>query len=168
MASHVKVAAPARGCTSTKIASFTPSNSMALPTGASMTCGSPRTVVAWPPVRSRRSNVQVTTSSAARSDTQTRITAAAARRDLMPSRARLYSAAIVILLAVFAETPASQARNYKPVTDAMLLNPDPADWPSWRRTLDGWGYSPLTQINTQNAHQLQLPWSGTIAPRLRE
>jgi PQQ-dependent dehydrogenase (methanol/ethanol family) len=86
----------------------------------------------------------------------------------MSSRARLYSAAIVILLAVLAETPALQVTDFKPVTDAMLLNPDPADWPSWRRTLDGWGYSPLKQINTQNAHQLQLAWSWTLAPGLSQ
>ena len=34
-----------------------------------------------------------------------------------------------------------------PVTDAMLANPDPADWPMWRRTLNNWGYSPLDQID---------------------
>ena len=27
----------------------------------------------------------------------------------------------------------------------MLQNPDPADWLMWRRTLHGWGYSPLDQ-----------------------
>jgi alcohol dehydrogenase (cytochrome c) len=80
----------------------------------------------------------------------------------------LYSAAIVILLAVLAERPASQVREFKPVTEAMLLNPDPGDWPNWRRTLDGWGYSPLKQINTQNAHQLQLAWSWTLAPGLSQ
>src|SRR5262245_36170192 len=119
-------------------------------------------------MRSSRSNVQVTTSSAARIETETRIAAVAARRYLMTSRPRLYSSAIVMLLAVFAETPASQVRDFKPVTDAMLLNPDPADWPNWRRTLDGWGYSPLKQINTQNAHQLQLAWSWTLAPGLSQ
>jgi alcohol dehydrogenase (cytochrome c) len=86
----------------------------------------------------------------------------------MKSRARLYSAAVVILLAVLVENPASQVRDFKPVTDAMLLNPDPADWPNWRRTLDGWGYSPLKQITTQNAHQLQLAWSWTLAPGLSQ
>ena len=49
------------------------------------------------------------------------------------------------------------------MTDAMLLTPDPADWPNWRRTLDGWGYSPLKQITTQNVHQLQLAWSWALA-----
>lgn len=41
----------------------------------------------------------------------------------------------------------------------MLLDPDPGDWLHWRRTLDGWGHSPLDQINRDNAHQLQLVWS---------
>src|SRR5689334_20562707 len=29
----------------------------------------------------------------------------------------------------------------------MLQNPAPGDWLMWRRTLNGWGYSPLEQIN---------------------
>ena len=36
-----------------------------------------------------------------------------------------------------------RARRYVPVTDAMLQKPDPGDWLMWRRTPDGWGYSPL-------------------------
>jgi alcohol dehydrogenase (cytochrome c) len=63
---------------------------------------------------------------------------------------------------------AGQAKEFKPVTDAMLLNPDPADWPNWRRTLDGWGYSPLKQINTRNVHQLQLAWSWGLSAGLSQ
>ena len=51
------------------------------------------------------------------------------------------------------------ARRFTPITDAVLARPDAADWPNWRRTLDGWGFSPLDQINTRNVHQLQLAWS---------
>ena len=58
----------------------------------------------------------------------------------------------------------AQDRDFTPVTDAMLENPDPADWLSWRRTLDGWGHSPLDQITTDNAHRLQLAWSWGVAP----
>ena len=58
----------------------------------------------------------------------------------------------------------AQDRDFIPVTDAMLENPDPADWLNWRRTLDGWGYSPLDQINTVNVHQLQLVWSWQLGP----
>src|SRR5947208_11020553 len=53
----------------------------------------------------------------------------------------------------------AQVREFKPVTDAMLQNPDPGDWLNWRRTLDGWGYSPLKQITRRNVAQLQLVWS---------
>ena len=91
----------------------------------------------------------------------------------MTHPARVLGAAIVMLLGgivavgqVKDGTP--QGAPYKPVTDAMLLTPDPADWPNWRRTLDGWGYSPLKQITTQNVHQLQLAWSWTLAPGLSQ
>ena len=50
------------------------------------------------------------------------------------------------------------------VTDAMLANPNPADWLSWRRTLDGWGYSPLDQITPANVGSLQLAWSWAVEP----
>ena len=53
---------------------------------------------------------------------------------------------------------AAQEGDVAPVTDAMLQNPDPADWLNWRRTLDGWGYSPLDQIDRNNVHRLQLVW----------
>ena len=53
----------------------------------------------------------------------------------------------------------AQGRPFTPVTDAMLQNPAPENWLAWRRTPDGWGYSPLNQITKENAHQLQLVWS---------
>ena len=34
---------------------------------------------------------------------------------------------------------AGQSAPFEPVTDAMIQNPDPKDWLSWRRTLDSWG-----------------------------
>ena len=46
-----------------------------------------------------------------------------------------------------------------PVSDAMLRQPPDADWLNWRRSDDGFGYSPLTQINRSNARRLQLAWS---------
>ncbi len=74
----------------------------------------------------------------------------------------MVAAAIVILFAGF--VTGAQVKDFTPVTEAMLLNPQAADWPNWRRTVDGWGYSPLTQINTQNVHQLQLAWSWAMRP----
>ena len=58
----------------------------------------------------------------------------------------------------------AQEREFTPVSDAVLQDPDPADWLNWRRTLDGWGYSPLDQIDTSNAGELQLAWSWGIEP----
>ncbi len=49
--------------------------------------------------------------------------------------------------------------DFVPVTDAMLQNPDPADWLMWRRTLDGWGYSPLDQVDRENVQELKTAWS---------
>ena len=46
-----------------------------------------------------------------------------------------------------------------PVTDEMLANPDPADWPMWRRTLDNWGYSPLEEIDRRNVSELRMVWT---------
>jgi alcohol dehydrogenase (cytochrome c) len=46
-----------------------------------------------------------------------------------------------------------------PVTDEMLRNPPPGDWLNWRRTDNGWGYSPLTQINRKNVKDLKVAWT---------
>jgi alcohol dehydrogenase (cytochrome c) len=53
----------------------------------------------------------------------------------------------------------AQVRDYRLVTEATLRNPAAGDWLHWRRTDSAWGYSPLDQINRQNASQLQLAWS---------
>jgi len=48
---------------------------------------------------------------------------------------------------------------FAPVTDAMLANPAAADWPMWRRTLNNWGYSPLSEIGRRNVAQLRMVWT---------
>ena len=50
------------------------------------------------------------------------------------------------------------------VTDEMLHRPSADDWLHWRRTSDGWGYSPLEHINRSNVHQMQLAWSWAMDP----
>ena len=55
--------------------------------------------------------------------------------------------------------PAFAQPAFVPVTDAMLQDPDPADWPMWRRTLDTFGFSPLDQIDRKNVARLGLAWS---------
>jgi alcohol dehydrogenase (cytochrome c) len=49
-------------------------------------------------------------------------------------------------------------QSYKPVTAARLKNPDDGDWLMVRRTYDGWGYSPLTEITPGNVTRLQPVW----------
>ena len=53
---------------------------------------------------------------------------------------------------------------FVPVTDAMLQDPDPADWLMWRRTLDSWGYSPLDQIDRETVSDLRMVWSRALTP----
>ncbi len=82
----------------------------------------------------------------------------------MPSRVHLtLFACIAIILASASPAPA-QVGNVTPVTDEMLRNPDPGDWLSWRRTLDGWGYSPLDDVDTSNVGDLRLAWSWGLEP----
>ena len=52
---------------------------------------------------------------------------------------------------------------FVPVTDAMLQNPADGDWLMWRRTLDGWGYSPLDQIDRDNVGDLRMVWTRALA-----
>ena len=51
---------------------------------------------------------------------------------------------------------------FVPVTDEMLQDPAPGDWLMWRRTLDGWGYSPLDQIDRDNVGELRMVWSRAL------
>jgi alcohol dehydrogenase (cytochrome c) len=48
--------------------------------------------------------------------------------------------------------------NFIPLTEEMLRNPDPADWPMHRRNFYGHSYSPLDEINTDNVKNLRLEW----------
>ena len=70
--------------------------------------------------------------------------------------------ACVLSAAIGVAAPYAQTDDYRPVTDAMLQDPAPGDWLNWRRTLDGWGYSPLDQITTDNVDDLRLVWSWAI------
>ena len=55
--------------------------------------------------------------------------------------------------------PSAIPRDYRPVTPERLRNPDAADWLMVRRTYDGWGYSPLTQITPANVARLERVWT---------
>ena len=55
--------------------------------------------------------------------------------------------------------PSAVLQNYPAVTAERLKQPADGDWLMVRRTYDGWGYSPLDQINTKNVARLQPVWT---------
>jgi alcohol dehydrogenase (cytochrome c) len=67
------------------------------------------------------------------------------------------------LLAPASATPAIPMpeilQKYSPVTAARLRQPEDGNWLLFRRTYDGQGYSPLSQITPANVGKLQLAWS---------
>lgn len=56
-------------------------------------------------------------------------------------------------------TAAQASIDYTPVTDERLLNPEPENWLHYRGTYDGWGYSPLDQVSTENVQNLVSAWA---------
>lgn len=55
-----------------------------------------------------------------------------------------------------------KVEDFSPVTAEHLSKPPDGDWLSWRRTLDGWGYSPLDEVNLRTVGRLQLAWAITM------
>ena len=62
----------------------------------------------------------------------------------------------------WSDSASGQVTAFSPVTDQMLLNPDPADWLMVHRTYDFQSFSPLDQINRDNVGQLRLAWMRTM------
>ena len=50
-------------------------------------------------------------------------------------------------------------QKYAAVTAERLKKPEDGNWFHFRRTYDGWGFSPLGEINAKNVGRLQLVWS---------
>jgi alcohol dehydrogenase (cytochrome c) len=81
---------------------------------------------------------------------------------------RNLSPALVALLLAAATADGQTRDPFVPVTDAMLQNPDPADWLMWRRTFDLWGYSPLATIDRGNVGSLRMVWTRALGPGIQE
>ena len=65
--------------------------------------------------------------------------------------------------------PASaQVETFAPVTREMLLDPSPNDWLMYSRTYDSHRFSPLDQINRQNAGRLRMVWVRGMSPGIHE
>ncbi len=71
----------------------------------------------------------------------------------------LIGAAVLTVASGAVSVQAQPSGDFVPVTDAMLQAPAPEDWLTWRRTTDGWGYSPLDQIDRENVGDLRMVWS---------
>src|ERR1700730_13041489 len=77
----------------------------------------------------------------------------------------------VVLLAgapALAQAPQAPVNALTPVTDATLRNPPASDWLMWRRTYDGYGYSPLDQINKDKVKNLQPAGTWSFTPGATE
>jgi alcohol dehydrogenase (cytochrome c) len=57
---------------------------------------------------------------------------------------------------------------YTPVTDAMLADPAPGEWLTWRRTQDAHGFSPLDAITRKNVGSLRVAWTWSLPPGSNE
>ena len=73
-------------------------------------------------------------------------------------------ATVGLLAQLTGDLRAQTPDDFTPVTDAMLAQPLADDWPMWRRTLDGWGYSPLDQIDRTNVRTLRMVWTRALHP----
>jgi alcohol dehydrogenase (cytochrome c) len=72
---------------------------------------------------------------------------------------------------VAAPTPTATPRTvsaFVPVTDETMRAPKPEDWLMYRGNYQGWGYSPLDQINKSNVKGLQLVWARVMEPGINE
>ena len=88
---------------------------------------------------------------------------------MLERQTRLLSATALVFgacttLATAQDTEGGAIDDVTPVTDEMLLNPPDGDWLMWRRTYDGWGYSPLDEINKENVGDLELAWAWSMTP----
>ena len=79
-------------------------------------------------------------------------------------RVALFTGTLLTLAALLPPTVQSQSGDdFVPVSDEMLRNPPPEDWLTWRRTLNGWSYSPLDQVNRNNVGKLDIVWSHELS-----
>ncbi|HEV8639596.1 MAG TPA: PQQ-dependent dehydrogenase, methanol/ethanol family [Methylomirabilota bacterium] len=70
-----------------------------------------------------------------------------------------FGSLVFVVLVVLAPAPAP-GQEWTDVTEARLLDADKDgnNWLTYRRTYNGWWYSPLTQINTSNVGKLTPKW----------
>lgn len=75
---------------------------------------------------------------------------------------------LMLLVLFFIGAAHAQSDSLQPVSDEMLLNPDPADWLMYSRTYDNQRFSPLAHINRGNVNEMELVWSHDMHPGTQE
>ena len=70
-----------------------------------------------------------------------------------------FRGSFMVTAALLSFSLTSLAADYNPVTDERLKNPEPENWLTWRGNYEGWGYSALDQINSDNVKSLVPVWS---------
>src|SRR5262249_51363679 len=75
-----------------------------------------------------------------------------------PKGVRVVKVCVAALLVAGAASSTLGA-DYRPVTDARLARPEPANWLMTRGNYQGWSYSALDQINVNNVKSLVPVWS---------
>jgi len=88
------------------------------------------------------------------------------RRNFLPVAACAVLAIFALPICGFGQRPdpaeaaplPAVLQNYQPVTAERLVKPEDGNWLMIRRTYDGWGYSPLTQMTPNNVKQMKLAW----------
>ena len=70
-------------------------------------------------------------------------------------------------LATASVSAAAELDDWESITEERLLNPEPGDWLSYRRTYDVTGFSPLRQINRRNIADLRPVWSYSMRDNSR-
>jgi alcohol dehydrogenase (cytochrome c) len=74
-------------------------------------------------------------------------------------RRLLLAGATAVALMLPGGASGGEIKNYSPVTKERLVNPEPGNWMLYRRTYDGHGFSPLSQINAGNVGDLVPVWT---------
>ncbi len=77
----------------------------------------------------------------------------------MTSRGMVFFLASVLIALTPWIAVAQLVESYREVTDVRLVRPEPDNWLMYRRTYNGWGYSPLDQVTPHNVKQLVPVWT---------
>ena len=77
----------------------------------------------------------------------------------MSSKNHLSKLALAVLMGISSSVAMAEIKDYSGVTQERLENPEAENWLMWRGNYEGWGYSPLDQIKSDNVANLKLAWT---------